>query len=122
MTTIIGGKARMRRVGISFVVGLLLVCAGGVTSYSRARRVAEAYVNPRPPDVAQFHTGFVPLRRTGDGRWAWSISYGPQAIPGHVGFEVYVSPAGRLIGTNPVAFDSLLNARRAAGEVSSPVP
>ena len=112
----------MRRFGIWVAAGLLLVCAGGVTSYARARRVAEAYLAPRPADIAQFHTGLVPLRRTGDGRWAWSISYGPRAIPRLVGFEIYVSPAGRMVGTNPVSLDSLLNARRAASEVAPPVP
>ena len=99
------------------LVGLLIV--GGFTSYHRARRVADAFVGPLPPGVAQFRHGLVPLRLAPAAeRVGWVIAYGPRAQPGHIGFEVFVAPLGGVLATNPTDLPERLRAWR-SGEARS---
>lgn len=89
---------RARRTLAALVAAAVLA---PLASYARAQWIAEAALGRAATDLGRVREGLVPLRRTPDGAWAWVFGYGPKSVPGHVGFELYVSPVRGRLTANP---------------------
>ena len=108
----------MRRGLTQLLILALIATALVTTSRIRARQVAIAYVGS-VPDVAHYREGSIPLGRVPprDSAWAWAVPFTSTYIPGHIVFEVYVSPLGRVLGTNPSELPEFLQPEgRRAGD------
>ena len=82
------------------VVGATLVSA----SRHRARQVARGHIGPVSGVVQNSESPMSLVRAEPTGRLAWAVSFTSTTIPGHLAFEVYVSPLGQVLGTNPADF------------------
>ncbi len=91
----------MRRFWLLAVSCVALVTATAL-SYRQAAGTASATLCQLPPDTERSQVRFGPHQVPGGGwRLAWILSYGPRQVPGHIGFQLVVSPTGRLITANP---------------------
>lgn len=90
----------MRRLTRATCFAVIIAILLGITSYLHARSIANKLWGPLRAEELQFHDGVIPLRRFPTGSWGWVIGYGSQLHDAHA--EIYVSPFGRLIGTNPI--------------------
>ena len=108
----------MRRGLPQLLIFALIATALITTSRVRARQAAIAYVGSLP-DVAYYREGSTQLGRVPprDSAWAWSVPFTSTHIPGHIVFEVYVSPLGHVLGTNPAELPEFLQPEgRRAGD------
>ena len=87
-------------------VAVALFALTAISSYVNARGVANRLFGPLPAGTYQFHNGLIPFARHPNGKIGWVISYGP--VTGDAHAEIYVSPMGTVVGTNPLALHERL--------------
>jgi len=100
----------MRRLARATFLAAIAAISLGIASYLHARSIANRLWGPLSAETVQFHDGVIPFHRHPNGSWGWDIGYGPQVHDAHA--EIYVSPFGRVIGTNPLDLGKLLVARQ----------
>ena len=91
----------MRRFWLLAVSCVALVTATAL-SYRQAAVTASAALCQLSAGTELSQVRFGP-HRVPEGGWrlAWILSYGPRQVPGHIGFQLVLSPTGRLIMANP---------------------
>jgi hypothetical protein len=88
---------------------MVLAAAG---SFRHARTVADQFIGPPSEELQPFQSAPIPIARHPiTHHWGWVFAYGDQ---NHDGVEVYVSPSGKLVGTNPPDLAERLRQRRDA--------
>jgi hypothetical protein len=92
-----------RRLAMATFFPVIAAILFGIASYLHARSIANRLWGPLTATTLQFHDGVIPFRRFPMGSWGWVIGYGPQLHDAHA--EIYVSPFGRVIGTNPLGLE-----------------
>ena len=108
--------ARSFRFWFATMLSLALAAVG---SFWHARAVADQFIGPPTAELQPFRAAPIPIgRHPVTHRWGWVFAYGDQY---HDGVEVYVSPGGTLVGTNPLDLaEQLRQHREAEGQRSRP--
>ncbi|MGH7623687.1 MAG: hypothetical protein ACREOJ_00015 [Gemmatimonadaceae bacterium] len=107
-------------IGRLAITSILLFIAGSIGSFYGARRIANRYVGDLPRGLTQTHHGFIPFRRyPPSDRWGWVISYDDA---NEDGFEIYVTPFGRILGTNPPGLRNRLPLSNGRAAISTAPP
>lgn len=71
-------------------------CAALVVATALSYRRAAATLCELPENTELFQVRFGPQQLPDRGwRLAWILSSGPRQVPGHIGFQLFVSPTGR---------------------------
>jgi hypothetical protein len=92
----------MRRFAMIALVFVIALAVAGWLSYGRAAANAAVTLCQLPVGTELVHVRFGPqLIAAGQIRPAWTFAYGPSTEPGHEGFQLFMSPTGRLLGSNP---------------------
>lgn len=99
-----------------FLTLLLLSGLAAAGSYGVAYLAQGKLVGAQPLDLGAQETRFATegIATLPGAPKAWVFSYGPTKIPGMKQVEIYVSPLGAILGTNPKNFATRLQAYRAA--------
>jgi hypothetical protein len=101
-------------VRILFLLFIIAAALAGA-SYAGARATAGKVTGPNPPGLGPSSTSFefqgiAALRSRPRG---WVVAYPRAQEYGRGGAAIYVSPAGRLLGTKPADLGARLESRRA---------
>ncbi|MGH7591874.1 MAG: hypothetical protein ACREL2_10585 [Gemmatimonadales bacterium] len=99
-----------------FLTLLLLSGMAAAGSYGVAYLAQGKIVGPQPLELGAQATRFATdgIATLPGTPKAWIFTYGPTKIPGMKQVEIYVSPLGSVLGTNPKDFAARLQAYRAA--------